>query len=311
MTDEPIESIPPPRPGTVPGSGHAAGLSMSGSPFVTPMRSIPPEIRAIPARTPGFAPRQRSAVAEPAALRPAEAPTPTPPPTQWIAAEVPEISWEPAWEGPEIPDGGRRRNNLIIGASAAAAVAVAIGAISLTHGSSPPTSAAADGKSNAAFGPGAGDPTAGAQNGGRPLDGVTSAPGGQSATSSGMQGSAFGNQDANPPATSAPPPKPSSSAPKPPPPAKPPAVCTGWHTTHVPAQDGKGYAAGASVLRAGPYDTCGSLGAFRSGQHMYIWCHAVNAYGATWVYGRIDNASPPGWQALTTFKPGAKPGPVC
>ena len=92
---------------------------------------------------------------------------------------------------------------------------------------------------------------------------------------------------------------------------KPPAVCTGWHTTHVPAQDGKGFAATASPLRSGPYDTCASLGSFRSGQHMYIWCHAVNGYGATWIYGRIDNASPPGWQALTTFKPGAKLGPAC
>ncbi|WP_194921181.1 hypothetical protein [Catenulispora rubra] len=308
MTDEPIESIPPPRPGTVPGSGHAAGLSMSGNPFMTPMRSIPPEIRAIPARTPGFAPRQRSTPAEPAALRPAEAPAPP----QQIEVPVQEVLWEPSWEGPEIPDGGRRRNNLIIGASAAAAVAVAIGAISLTHGSSPPTSAAADGKFNAAFGPGAGDPTEGAQNGGQPLDGATSVPGGQSTTSSGVGGSAFGNQNANPPATPAPPPKPSTSAPKPPPASsKPPAVCTGWHTSHVPAQDGKGFAAAASALRSGPYDTCGSVGSFRSGQHMYIWCHAANGYGATWVYGRIDNASPPGWLALTTLKPGAKLGPVC
>ncbi|MEY9860391.1 hypothetical protein ABH935_006028 [Catenulispora sp. GAS73] len=306
MTDKAIESIPPSRPGTVPGSGHAAGLSMSGgtptgNPFQTPVWSIPPEVQAIPARTPGFAPRQRSVAPEPAALRPAEAQAPP----QQIQEPVPEVSWDPSWEGPEIPDGSRRRNNLVIGASAAAAVAVAIGAISLTHGSSPSTSSAADGKSNAAFGPGAGDPTEGAQNGGQPLDGATSAPGGQSVTSSGGQNGAFGNQNANPPAAITPPPKPPPAA------GKPPAVCTGWHTTHVPAQDGKGFAAGASTLRSGPYDTCGSLGSFRSGQHMYIWCHAVNGYGATWVYGRIDNASPPGWQALTSLKPGAKLGPAC
>ena len=44
---------------------------------------------------------------------------------------------------------------------------------------------------------------------------------------------------------------------------------------------------------------------------MYIWCHAVNVYGATWVYGRMDSTSAPGWQAVTALKAGAKLGPVC
>ena len=307
MTDEPIEPISPPRPGGQPGSGHAAGVTMAGAaptgnPFVTPMRSIPPEIQAIPARTPGFAPRQRSAGGEQAALRPAAGFEPPqrrqPAPPVFQEAPAPEAQWVPFESGPGF---NRRRNNLVIGASAAAAVAVAIGAISLTSKSAPSTSASADEKFSAVFGPGAGDPTDTPHNNGQPLDGSTSAPVNQTSAAAA----------ADPPPALAPPPKPNPATPKPPPP-KPAVTCTGWHTTHIPAQDGRGYATGTSALHAGPYATCGPVGAtFSSGQHMYVWCHAVNGYGATWVYGRMDSTSAPGWQAVTALKAGARLGPVC
>jgi hypothetical protein len=350
VTDEPIEPISPPRPGTKPGSGHAAGMTMTGSaptgnPFLAPRRSVPPEIRAIPARTPGFAPRQRSSSAEQAALRPAagfeppqqappqqappqQAPTqqaspqqappqqaapPQQPPPVYQEPPVQELHWasfEPL-ESQPAPEFSRRRNNLVIGASAAAAVAVAIGAISLTHKSAPSTSASTGEKFSAAFGPGAGDPTQGPHNNGQPLDGSTSASVNQDSSTDQVSNTATTSPANAPPAIAAPPNPPQNPAtPKPPP--KPPAVCTGWHTTHIPAQDGKGNAAGASTLHAGPYATCATVGAtFSSGQHMYIWCHAVNVYGATWVYGRMDSTSAPGWQAVTALKAGAKLGPVC
>jgi hypothetical protein len=88
--------------------------------------------------------------------------------------------------------------------------------------------------------------------------------------------------------------------------------CTGWATTHVVAQDGSGIAAtGTFTMRTGPYSACGSAGSFASGQHMYIWCHAVNGYGNTWVYGRIDGTSSPAWQSVANFKSGVTLGPVC
>lgn len=336
MTDEPVEPISPPRPGAKPGSGHAAGLTMTGgaptgNPFLTPARSIPPEVRAIPARTPGFAPRQRSSSGEHAALRPAvgfeppqqapphHAPTPpqqTPPPQQppqqpppaYQEPPVHELHWtsfEPDEPAP-APEFSRRRNNLVIGASAAAAVAVAIGAISLTSKSAPSTSASANEKFSAAFGPGAGDPTQGPHNNGQPLDGTTSAPVDQAPNTT-------VTSPANAPVALTPPPaQPIQNSTPAKPPPKPTAVCTGWHTTHTPAKDGSGTATGTSTLRTGPYATCATVGAtFSSGQHMYIWCHAANVYGATWVYGRMDSTSAPGWQAVTALKAGAKLGPVC
>lgn len=352
MTDEPIEPISLPRPGKRPGSGHAAALTMAGgastgSPFVaspfeprrfaapplesapsfpSPTWSISPEIQAIPARTPGFAPPQRAVSAEQAALRPAAGfePSQQAPPPVSVAVpgqvtvpvyQEPPIHGAP-WQGPAEsglmesgPEFSRRRNNLVIGASAAAAVAVAIGAISLTRNSAPPTSAATSSgeKVNAAFGPGAGDPTEDPHANGLALNAAS--------------GSAFGSQEsagdqasntgaASPPPVVTPPPNPNPVTAKPPP--KPTATCTGWHTTHVPAQDGKGTITGASALRAGPYATCATVGAtFSSGQHMYVWCHAVNAFGATWVYGRMDSTGAPGWEAVTALKAGAKLGPVC
>lgn len=308
MTDEPIESIPPPQLGSeqvaargagrgdAAGSGHATGVAMVGNatsrnPFASPVRPIPPEVRAIPARTPGFAPRQRSASAgvEQPVLRPAagsEAPMEQ---AQKVYQEpVQEVPW--ASFSPETVEYSRRRNNLIIGTSAAAAVAVAIGAISLTHGSAPAPSA--EKRFGAAFGPGAGDPT---ENPGQPLEASASGPTTPSATTS---------------STPQPPPAKPPAAPPKPPPTKP-VTCTGWHTTHIPAHDGKAVAATAAALRTGPYGSCGGVAAFTSGQQMYIWCHANNTYGSTYVYGRIDNTSAPGWQAITAFKPGAKLGPAC
>lgn len=293
MTDEPIESIPPGA--AAPTSGHATGVAMvggapTGSPFVTAARPIPPEVQAVPARTPGFAPRQRppSAGTEQAALRPAAG-------SESPVAQAP-VYQEPAQDphrassSPEKAEDGRRRDTLIIGTSAAAAVAVAIGAIALTHGSAPAPPAEA--RFNAAFGPGAGDPT---ENPGQPLEASASGPTTPSATPSSS--------------TPAPPPKPLAAPPKPSP--TKPVTCTGWHTTHVPAHDGKAVAAAAAALYSGPYGSCGKVASFSSGQHMYIWCHTNNIYGSTWVYGRIDNASAPGWQAVTAFKPGAKLGPAC
>jgi hypothetical protein len=288
------------------------------------VRSISPEIRAIPARTPGFAPRQRSSSSEQAALRPAagfeppqQAPPQQPPPQQVPQRQPPPVYQEPPVQEPHwasfeplepepLPEFSRRRNNLVIGTSAAAAVAVAIGAISLTHKSAPSTSASANEKFSAAFGLGAGDPTQDSHNNGQPLDGSTSAPVDQ-APNTATTGSAN-----PPPAIAALPNPPQNLNTSKPPPPKPTAVCTGWHTTHVPAQDGNGNAAGTSALHAGPYATCATVGStFSSGQHMYIWCHAVNAYGATWAYGRMDSTSAPGWQAATALKTGAKLGPVC
>ena len=355
MTDEPIEPISPPRPGAKPGSGHTAGLTMTGStppgnPFLTPRRSIPPEIRAIPARTPGFAPRQRSSSAEHAALRPAAGfeppqqaspPQTSPqqslshqaPPRQAPSQQAPQQQQAPPQQPPPLyqeppvqelpihdlhrassdplesepaPEFSRRRNNLVIGASAAAAVAVAIGAISLTHKSAPSTNASTGEKFSAAFGPGANDPTQAPHNNGEPLDGSTSALANQASNTT-------TTSPADPPPAIALPPKPpqTPATPKPPPP-KPAAVCTGWRTTHIPAQDGNGNAAGTSTLHTGPYATCATVGTtFSTGQHMYIWCHATNAYGATWVYGRMDSTSAPGWQAVTALKAAAKLGPVC
>lgn len=329
MTDEPIEPISPPRPGAKPGSGHTSDMTMTGSapagnPFPTPARSLSPEIRAIPARTPGFAPRQRSSSAEQAALRPAEvyeppqapphqAPPqqalPQQPPPVWQEPPVQELPWtssEPLEPLEPAPEFSRRRNNLVIGASAAAALAVAIGAISLTHKSTPPTSPSAADKFGAALGPGTDDPAQGPHNNGQPLEGSTSAPVDQASSTETT------SPDNPPPAIAAPPqPAQNPATPKPPPP-KPAATCTAWHTTHIPAQDGNGNAAGTSTLHAGPYATCATVGAtFSTGQHMYIWCHAVNVYGATWAYGRMDSTSAPGWQAVTALRAGAKLGPVC
>lgn len=302
------------------------GGAPAGNPFVTPVRSIPAEVRAIPARTPGFAPRQRSSSGEHAALRPAagfEPPHQAPPhqaPTPPQQAP-PQQQPPPAYEGPPVhelhgtsfepygpapaPEFSRRRNNLVIGASAAAAVAVAIGAISLTPKSAPSTSASAKEKFSAAFGPGAGDPTRGPHDNGRPLDGTTSAPVDQVPNPT-------MTSPANAPLALTPPAQPIQNSTSAKPPPKPTAVCTGWHTTHAPAKDGSGTATGTSTLHAGPYATCATVGAtFSSGQHMYIWCHAANVYGATWVYGRMDSTSAPGWQAVTALKAGAKLGPVC
>lgn len=308
------------------GDAPTGNPNASPIPPTHPTWSIPPEIQAIPARAPGFEPRQAYVGGEQAALRPAagsEAPPPVwqEPPTQ----ELPRIRFESGHElvhgpgygpgygpaygpGPEAePEFSRRRNNLVIGASTAAALAVAIGAISLTHKSAPPAQPGDEGFS-ATFGPGAGDPTE-APNDGQPLDGSTSVPLNQSSTTQ-------TTASANPPPTvaAAPttPPAP-AAAPKPnPAPAKPAAVCTGWHTTHIPAHDGKAYAAATSALHAGPYATCAPVGAtFGAGHRMYVWCHAVNAYGATWVYGLMDGTTAPGWQAVTALKAGAERGPVC
>lgn len=228
-------------------------------------------------------------------------------------------------------------------------MAVAIGVISLAQGSSSATPAA-DGHSGAGIAPGAGDPT-GSRDGGQPLDGSTSRAGGQDVNpgAASSDSSSSTSQDPNAPGSTAsstggqpvgsapgptsrasastPPPVPSATPTTPPttppkpvttPPkpvtstSKPNMSCTGWHTTHVVAQDGSGYAAtGTFTMRSGPYAACGSAGSFTSGQHMYIWCHAVNGYGHTWVYGRIDGTSTPAWQSLTSFKPGATLGPVC
>jgi uncharacterized protein YraI len=88
--------------------------------------------------------------------------------------------------------------------------------------------------------------------------------------------------------------------------------CTGWHITHVVADDGSGYAAsGTFNMRSGPYAACSAVGKFSTGQHMYIWCHVTNGYGNVWVYGRIDGTDSPAWQSLDNFKSGATLGPAC
>lgn len=261
----------------------------------------------------------------------------------------PSLPADPAGLEPESHGSGRRRG-VLIGASAAAAVAVAIGAISLAQGSPSSTTASSDGRSGAGIAPGAGDPT-GSRDGGQPLDGSTSRAGGQdvnpgAASSDSSSSTAQGpNAPGSPasssagqpvgsasgptsgPSTSAPPPAPSATPSAPPstppkpvttPPSpvtstsKPNMSCTGWHTTHVVAQDGSGYAAtGTFTMRSGPYSACSGVGSFTSGQHMYIWCHTINGYGNTWVYGRIDGTSTPAWQSIANFKPGATLGPVC
>ncbi|MFD0632961.1 hypothetical protein ACFQ9X_16615 [Catenulispora yoronensis] len=88
--------------------------------------------------------------------------------------------------------------------------------------------------------------------------------------------------------------------------------CTGWHITHVVADDGNGYAAtGSFNMRSGPYASCAATGKFTTGQHMYIWCHVTNGYGNVWVYGRIDGTDTPYWQSLDNFKSGTTLGPAC
>ncbi len=229
-------------------------------------------------------------------------------------------------------------------------MAVAIGAISLAQGSSS-TASSADTHSGFAPGAGdptggardGGQPLAGSTS--RPDGQDVNAGAASSAASTSAAGnfgpasSGPGNQGSNPgaPATSAPPvvgstsvappvpstpvastpapPKPSTSTTPPKPPvstSKANMGCTGWHTTHVVAQDGSGTAnTGTFTMRSGPYAACASAGSFTSGQHMYIWCHAINGYGNTWVYGRIDGTNTPAWQSLANFKPGATLGPVC
>jgi hypothetical protein len=88
--------------------------------------------------------------------------------------------------------------------------------------------------------------------------------------------------------------------------------CTGWHITHVVADDGSGYAkTGTFDMRSGPYSACAAVGKFTTGQHMYIWCHTTNGYGHTWIYGRIDGTNTPAWQSIDNFKSGVTLGPAC
>lgn len=119
---------------------------------------------------------------------------------------------------------------------------------------------------------------------------------------------------ASAPAPSTPAPPPSTTASKPPttPTSSKNMSCTGWHITHVVADDGSGYAAsGTFNMRSGPYASCSAVGKFTTGQHMYIWCHVTNGYGNIWVYGRIDGTSSPAWMSLDNFKSGTTLGPAC
>ncbi|NUR63571.1 MAG: protein kinase [Catenulispora sp.] len=114
------------------------------------------------------------------------------------------------------------------------------------------------------------------------------------------------------PTTSVPPPSASTSKPPPTTSSSKNMSCTGWHITHVVADDGSGYAAsGTFNMRSGPYAACSAVGKFTTGQHMYIWCHVTNGYGNVWVYGRIDGTDSPAWQSLDNFKSGTTLGPAC
>ncbi|NUR25950.1 MAG: protein kinase, partial [Catenulispora sp.] len=242
----------------------------------------------------------------------------------------------------------RRRRPRIIGASAAAAVVVAIGAIALSRGSSSSPSSGNGARTGAAMGAGGGDGSGQSTDassrpsgqdlaaGGGPMP---SAPGSASSSTSGSGANRPGNApsgsagSATHPPTSAPggaaqpsttqpsaSSAPSTSAPKPSTTTKPPSTssssknmsCTGWHITHVVADDGSGYAAsGTFNMRSGPYAACSAVGKFTTGQHMYIWCHVTNGYGNVWVYGRIDGTNTPAWESLDNFKSGATLGPAC
>jgi len=88
--------------------------------------------------------------------------------------------------------------------------------------------------------------------------------------------------------------------------------CTGWHITHVVAQDGSAVAdTGTHPMRSGPYQVCNPVASFASGQHMYVWCHVINGYGNTWVYGRIDGTNSPAWMSADNLKAGFTTGPKC
>jgi serine/threonine-protein kinase PknK len=107
--------------------------------------------------------------------------------------------------------------------------------------------------------------------------------------------------------SSAPSSAPGSTSKPPTSPSAPPSTtvsksCTGWHTSHVVAQDGWGTSVGSWNLKVGPYEACGNNpGSLPSGAKFWFWCYTVNAYGNTWVYGRVDGTSNYGWESIANF----------
>ena len=179
-----------------------------------------------------------------------------------------------------------------------------------------------DGSSSSAPGVGTNQPggsQSGTTNGGAPgsstRGSVTTAPGSTAPGSTAGPPTTQPTGTAPGPTTSAPPPSstsPSTSTTPSTTASSKNMSCTGWHITHVVADDGSGYAASGSFnMRSGPYASCSAVGKFSTGQHMYIWCHVTNGYGNVWVYGRIDGTDSPAWQSLDNFKSGATLGPAC
>ena len=179
-----------------------------------------------------------------------------------------------------------------------------------------------DGSSSSAPGVGTNQPggsQSGTTNGGVPgsstRGSVTTAPGSTAPGSTAGPPTTQPTGTAPGPTTSAPPPSstsPSTSTTPSTTASSKNMSCTGWHITHVVADDGSGYAASGSFnMRSGPYASCSAVGKFSTGQHMYIWCHVTNGYGNVWVYGRIDGTDSPAWQSLDNFKSGATLGPAC